>query len=119
MKKLLLILAMVFLVQNMTYADEGRGKGKRFEENKGRVLENIGENIGFLNSFKTCVTSAGSREELKSCRMTNKKTMEEFSSAKKANKEERKQLRAARKEEREKRRATRKAEREKRRSGRE
>ena len=34
MKKLLLILAMVFLVQNMAYAEEGRGKGKRFEENK-------------------------------------------------------------------------------------
>jgi hypothetical protein len=104
MKKILLVLAMVFLVLNMTYADEGRGKGKNFEENKGRVLENIGKKIGFLNNFKTCVTSAGSREELKSCRMTNKKTMEGFRSTKKANKEERKQLRAARKEEREKRR---------------
>ena len=49
MNKLLLILAMVFLIQNMAYADEGRGKGKRFEENKGRVLENIGKKIGFLN----------------------------------------------------------------------
>ena len=107
MKKLLLILAVIFLVQNMTYADEGRGKGKRFEENKGRVLENISKKIEFLNNFKTCVTSASSREELKSCRMTNKKIMEEFRAAKKANKEERKQLRAARKEEREKRRAAR------------
>ena len=89
MKKLLLILAMVFLVQNMTYADEGRGKGKRFEENKGRVLENIGKKIGFLNNFKTCVTSASSRDELKSCRITNKKTMEEFRATKKANKKER------------------------------
>jgi hypothetical protein len=110
MKKLLLILAMVFLIQNMTNADEG--KGKRFEEKKGRVLENIGKKIGFLNNFKTCVTSASSREELKSCRMTNKKIMEEFRSAKKANKEERKQLRAARKEEREKRRSAREQRRE-------
>jgi hypothetical protein len=102
MNRLLLTIAMVFLVQNMTYADEGRGKGKRFEENKGRVLENIVKKIGFLNNFKTCVASASSREELKSCRMTNKKTMQEFRAAKKANKEERKQLRAARKEEREK-----------------
>ena len=112
MKKLLLILAMVFLVQNMTYADEGKGKGKRFEENKGRVLENIGKKIEFLNNFKTCVTSASSREELKSCRMTNKKTMEGFRSAKKANKEQRQQLRAERKEEREKRRAARELRRE-------
>jgi hypothetical protein len=107
MKKLLLILAIVFLVQNMAYAEEGRGKGKRFEENKGRVIENIGKKIEFLNNFKTCVTSASSREELKSCRMTNKKTMEEFRATKKANKEERQQLRAERKEEREKRRAAR------------
>ena len=96
MKKLLLILAMLFLVQNTTYADEGKGKGKRFVENKGRVLENIGKKIGFLNNFKTCVTSASSREELKSCRMTNKKIMGEFRAAKKDSKEERKELRAAR-----------------------
>ena len=62
MKKLLLILAMVFLVQNMTYADEGKGKGKRFEENKGRVLENLNKKLGFLNDFKGCVTSAISRK---------------------------------------------------------
>jgi hypothetical protein len=85
MKKLLLILAIVFLVQNMTYADEGRGKGKRFKENKGRVLENIGKKIVFLNNFKTCVTSSSSREELKSCSVTNKKIMEDFRSSKKAN----------------------------------
>ena len=104
MKKLLLILAMVFLVQNMTYADEGKGKGKRFEENKGRVLENLNKKLGFLNDFKGCVTSAGSREELKSCRMTNKKNMEALRAARKDRKEEREKLRAARKEEREKRR---------------
>jgi hypothetical protein len=39
MRKLLLILAKVFLFLNITYADEG--KGKRFEENKGRILENL------------------------------------------------------------------------------
>ena len=105
MNKLLLVLAMMFLVQNMAYADEGREKGKRFEENKGRVLENIDKKIGLLNKFKSCVTSSNSREELKSCRKTNKKIMEEFRAAKKASNEERKQLRAARKEEREKRRS--------------
>ena len=89
----------------MGYADEGRGKGKRFEENKGRILENIDKKFELLNNFKSCVTAANSREELKSCRKTNKKTMEEFRAAKKASKEERKQLRAARKEEREKRRS--------------
>ena len=106
MKKLLLILSIVFLVQNITYADEG--KGKRFEENKGRILESLNKKIGILNTFKGCITSAGSREELKSCKTTNKKIMDEFRAAKKASKEERKELRAARKAEREKRRANRK-----------
>ena len=87
MKKLFLILAMSFLAQNITYADEG--KGKRFEENKGRVLENLNKKLGFLNTFKGCVTSASSREELKSCKTTNKKIMDEFRAAKKASKEER------------------------------
>ena len=104
MKKLLLILAMVFLVQNMTYADEGKGKGERFEQNKERILENLDKKLGFLNAFKSCVTSSGSREDLKSCRMTNKKNMEALRAARKNIKEEREKLRAARKEEREKRR---------------
>ena len=103
MKKPLLILAMFFLFQNMAYADEG--KGKRFEENKVRILGNIDKKIGFLNEFKRCITSASSRGELKSCRTTNKKVMVEFRASKKAENEERKKLRAARKMEREKRRS--------------
>ena len=103
MKKPLLILAMFLLFQNMAYADEG--KGKRFEENKVRILRNIDKKIGFLNEFKRCVTSASSRGELKSCRTINKKIMEEFRASKKAENEERKKLRAARKMEREKRRS--------------
>ena len=104
MKKLLLILGVIFLFQNVAYADEARGKGKRFEENKVRILGNIDKKIGFLNEFKSCVTSASSRGELKSCRTTNNKVMEEFRTARKAEKEERKKFRAARKKERENRR---------------
>ena len=105
MKKLLLILGVIFLFQNVAYADEPRGKGKRFEENKVRILGNIDKKIVFLNEFKSCVISASSRGELKSCRTTNKKVMEEFRASRKAENEERKKLRAARKMEREKRRS--------------
>ena len=101
MRKLFLVLAALFLVQSMAYAEEGKEKGKRFEENKLRVLENLGKRLGFLNKFKSCVTSSGSRQELKSCRMTNKKNMEAFRADRAASKEERKKLRAARKEKRE------------------
>ena len=102
MKKLLLTIVVVFLFQHVAYADEGKKKGKRFAENKGRILGNIDKKLGFLNDFKACVKSADSREEVKSCRLTNKKNMDEFRAARKAGNEERKKLRAARKEERRK-----------------
>ena len=65
----------------MTYADEGKWKGEIFQENKGKVRENLNKNFGFLNDFKGCVISASSREELKLYRMTNKKIMDEFSAS--------------------------------------
>ena len=63
-------------------------KVARFEENKGKILENIDKKFKLLNNFKSCVTFANSREELKSFRKTNKKSMEEFRAAKKASKKE-------------------------------
>ena len=93
--------------KNFELLEKQKEKNVALIENKGRVLENLNKKLGFLNTFKGCVTSAGSREELKSCKMKNKKNMTEFRTAKKANKEERKELRAARKAEREKRRAAR------------
>jgi hypothetical protein len=101
MSKLLLIIVVIFLVQSMSYAEDGKGKSKGFEENKMRVLGNLDKKLRFLNEFKSCVTSAGSRHELKSCRMTNKKNMEAFRADRTASKEEREKRRAARKEKRE------------------
>ena len=101
MSKLLLITVVIFLVQSMSYAEDGKGKSKGFEENKMRVLGNLDKKLRFLNEFKSCVTSAGSRHELKSCRMTNKKNMEAFRADRTASKEEREKRRTARKEKRE------------------
>ena len=101
MSKLLLIIVVIFLVQSMSYAEDGKGKSKGFEENKMRVLGNLDKKLRFLNEFKSCVTSAGSRHELKPCRMTNKKNMEAFRADRTASKEEREKRRAARKEKRE------------------
>ena len=64
MSKLLLIIVVIFLVQSMSYAEDGKGKSKGFEENKMRVLGNLDKKLRFLNEFKSCVTSAGSRHEL-------------------------------------------------------
>tara|TARA_B100000929_G_scaffold256138_1_gene218191 strand:- start:139 stop:522 length:384 start_codon:yes stop_codon:yes gene_type:complete len=52
------------------------GKKKRFERRKGMVLENIGKRLALLNNFESCVKSANFREDLRSCRNTNKKGRE-------------------------------------------
>ena len=41
MRKLFLVLAALFLVQSMAYAEEGKEKGKRFEENKEKITNLI------------------------------------------------------------------------------
>ena len=51
-------------------------KKKGFERRKRKVLENIGERRALLNNFESCIKSANSREDLKSCRNTNKKSLE-------------------------------------------
>ena len=51
-------------------------KKKRFERRKGKVLENIGERRALLNNFESCIKSANSREDLKSCKNRNKERME-------------------------------------------
>jgi len=50
MKKIFLVVVMVFLVQNVSYADEG--KGEKFEKKKGKILERINKKRGFLNDFE-------------------------------------------------------------------
>ena len=59
--------------QNLLKAGE---KKKRFERRKGKVLENIGKRRALLNNFESCIKSANFREDLKSCRNTNKKSLE-------------------------------------------
>jgi len=72
-------------------------KKKRFERRKGKVLENIGKRRALLNNFESCIKSANSREDLKSCRNTNKKGRE-------ALRAERREMREKMREKREKRR---------------
>ena len=74
--------------QNLLKAGE---KKKRFERRKGKVLENIGKRRALLNNFESCIKSANSREDLKSCRNTNKKGRE-------ARRAERREMREKRRE---------------------
>ena len=59
--------------QNLLKTEE---KKKRFERRKRKVLENIRKRHALLNNFESCIKSANSHEDLKSCRNTNKKGRE-------------------------------------------
>ena len=80
--------------QNLLKAGE---KKKRFERRKGKVLENIGERRALLNNFESCIKSANSHEDMKSCKNKNKERMEALPA-------ERKELRGKMREKRERRR---------------
>jgi hypothetical protein len=79
--------------QNLLTTEE---KKKRFERRKGKVLENIEKRRALLNNFESCIKSANSREDLKSCRNRNKKGLE-------ALRAQRKEMRGKMREKRERR----------------
>jgi hypothetical protein len=99
MKLPVLIIGLAIFSQPLLVQAAGNGKG--FEKQKARVLQNIETKIGFFNSFKSCVSGATSKEQLKSCRQNHKSQMQAHH---KNNKDER----AARKQEREARKAAKK-----------
>jgi len=99
-KKLLLIIAILFLTQNTAYADELRDKGKRFEQNKAWIIEQTNKKIVILKTFEGCVQSVNSRQELKACRQTKKQGMEPLRAAREERRAEREKHRAARGEKR-------------------
>ena len=80
--------------QNLLKAEE---KKKRFERRIRRVLENIRKRRALLNNFESCIKSANSHEDLKSCKNRNKERMAALHA-------ERKEMRGKMREKRERRR---------------
>lgn len=91
---------MVFLAQNAAYADEEKGNGEKLEKIKAKVYENLNKKRGFLDDFESCVKSASSRDEMKSCRQEHKQKIEALRSERKGMKEQRKERRKDRREKR-------------------
>lgn len=60
----ILILSLLFLPV-LGFADQ---KQENLNEAKAKIASNIDKRISNLNTFKSCVQSASSREQLKSCR---------------------------------------------------
>jgi hypothetical protein len=86
MKKLL----MLSLLSTLTFAQT---KTVNIEEVKSRALSFMDKKIAILQDGKSCINSASSKDELKSCRKSIKEKMKNFRS-------ERKQARSAKKKER-------------------
>ena len=92
MKKLIFILFATFLFQGTALAQQD---GKGVEKAKSKILQRIQEKRRLINNFESCVSSAGSRADLKSCRQQNKSAMKSF---REKNKEMREQFREERKQ---------------------
>lgn len=89
MKRILLVVMMMFLVQNAAYADESEKKDELFGNLKGKILENINKRRGFIDNLESCVKSAASREDLRSCREKHEEKMKAIRAERKAGKEKR------------------------------
>lgn len=78
MNKIILSFLIVFLFQSVGNAEEGDRSSKNFETMKSKVLENTEKRGEAMDTFKNCVKSANSKEELKACRKAKKETMKKL-----------------------------------------
>ena len=71
MKFLIVTLA---LMTSFVFADE-KPKEPSVQDIKSKIVGNLEQKISNLNTFKSCVQSASSKEALKDCRKSFKETM--------------------------------------------
>lgn len=73
---------MLLMVQGMAYAekemDQDMEPAQKYEQIKGRLLEQIEKRRGLLDSFEGCVKAAKSKEDLQSCRQDHKAQLDEL-----------------------------------------
>ena len=74
-KKLIVILAVIFLFPAISLADNDEHEGKNIEDLKSHILNKMDKKISILNTFKSCVSSASSHDAIKSCRQQTKEPM--------------------------------------------
>ena len=68
-------------------------KKKRLERRKMKVLENVRKRRALLNNFESCIKSANSHEDIKSCKNRNKERMEALHAERKKMREKRERRR--------------------------
>ncbi len=88
------ILFFSLLLSPFVFAEENPEKAERFNKVKELAMERISSKMSLLEKNKSCISSASSREELKSCRKAGKESRlqlkEEFKAKRMAFKNSRK-----------------------------
>lgn len=68
------ILFFSLLLSPLVFAEENPAKSERFNKVKEMAMERISKKISMLETNKSCVSSATTREQLKNCRKSAKET---------------------------------------------
>jgi hypothetical protein len=103
MKKIIFILFAIFLFPGTALAQQDGG-GKNLQDVKNKILERIQNKKRMTNTFESCITSASSRQDIKSCRQSHKAAMKNFRKNNKEMRENFREEKQKRKEERKNRR---------------
>jgi ABC-type transport system involved in cytochrome bd biosynthesis fused ATPase/permease subunit len=91
MRALLLVL---FIVPVLSFADQ---KQENLNEAKAKVTSNIDKRIANLNTFKSCVQSASTHDQMKACREKHRSSSKALKSQMKSEWKARKNQRKAEK----------------------
>lgn len=70
MQKILHTVLSLLLFSSIAIAE--KSEGKKFEDHKNHVLQNIEKRNTYLSEFKTCVNAATAHEQIKKCRQDHK-----------------------------------------------
>lgn len=90
MKNIIYSLSLIIAFTGLAFAEQDKEQKKQqvLQEAKSRAMANIDKRISILQSGKSCLSSANSREDLKSCRKTMKESMKSHREQSKAEREQ-------------------------------
>ncbi len=80
--KFLGLIIVVLSVVTTSFADGGKKK-MSMDERKAMIMSNIDKKIAALTDFKSCVSSASAKGDIKTCRQANKAAREKMKAERK------------------------------------
>ncbi len=96
-------MSVIFLFQGIALAQQDGG-GKNLQDVKNKILQRLQNKKRITSAFESCITSANSRQDIKSCRQRHKAAMKNFRENNKQMRQNFREEKQKRKEERQNRR---------------